>query len=249
MGLAGQWQEVEDGRPNVVGRLERLRRRAEPDVQRPHGHLVLRARAGSARRAGLPAAGVRADGRICGLGISNMKGALACYVEAVRALAGRRRAPAGRRRDRRGRPARSRRRSGARSSGRRVPRLRRRLAATSSPTAASPTCASSASRPSRSSCSGTSARCGCGSRPAALHPHRLQRGQARPELDRAHARGRSTRCSSGSRPGRAIRRTRIAARPRSSTSARSRAASGGASRGRRTAPTSSSTSACRRRRR
>ena len=27
------------------------------------------------------------DGRIYGLGISNMKGALACYVEAVRALA------------------------------------------------------------------------------------------------------------------------------------------------------------------
>ena len=59
----------------------------------------------------------------------------------------------------------------------------------------------------------------------------------------------STRCSSGSRPGRTIRRTRTAARRRSSTSARSRAASAGASRGRRTAPISSSTCACRRRRR
>ena len=47
--------------------------------------------------------------------------------------------------------------------------------------------------------------------------------------------------------GRETRRTRTAARRRSSTSARSRAASAGASRGRRTAPTSSSTCACRRR--
>ena len=49
----------------------------------------------------------------------------------------------------------------------------------------------------------------------------------------------------GGRPG----ERRTAARRRSSTSARSRAASAGASRGRRTTPTSSSTCACRRRRR
>ena len=35
---------------------------------------------------GLPAAGVRRDGRIYGLGISNMKGALVAYLAAVRAL-------------------------------------------------------------------------------------------------------------------------------------------------------------------
>ena len=34
------------------------------------------------------------DGRLYGLGISNMKGALACYVEAVHGAPGRRRAPA-----------------------------------------------------------------------------------------------------------------------------------------------------------
>ena len=45
-----------------------------------------------------------------------------------------------------------------------------------------------------------------------LHPHRLQRGQARPELDPAHARGARPRCSSGSRPGRTTRRTPTAAR-------------------------------------
>ena len=55
------------------------------------------------------------------------------------------------------------------------------------------------------------------------------------------------RCSNGSRRGSTIPRTLIAVRRRSSTSARSRAASAGACRGHRTTPTSSSTSACRRR--
>ena len=40
----------------------------------------------AARRARLPAAHFVEDGRLYGLGISNMKGALACYVEAVNAL-------------------------------------------------------------------------------------------------------------------------------------------------------------------
>ena len=40
----------------------------------------------AARRPGLPAGAFERDGRLYGLGISNMKGALACYVEAVRAL-------------------------------------------------------------------------------------------------------------------------------------------------------------------
>ena len=55
-----------------------------------------------------------------------------------------------------------------------------------------------------------------------LHPHRLQRGQARPELDPAHARGARRRARVDPRPGRTTRRTPTAARRRSSTSARSR---------------------------
>ena len=41
LGLSIAWQEVEQDRPNVVGTLAGERRRAEPDVQRPHGYLVL----------------------------------------------------------------------------------------------------------------------------------------------------------------------------------------------------------------
>ena len=64
-----------------------LGRRADADVQRPHGHLVLGPRAVAGRDPRLPAArGSSQDGRIYGNGISNMKGALACYIEAVRAL-------------------------------------------------------------------------------------------------------------------------------------------------------------------
>ena len=81
-----------------------------------------------------------------------------------------------------------------------------------------------------------------------LHPHGLQRGQARPELDPAHARA----CSSavlewiptlGGRPDERLPR-RAGDRQRRRDR---RAASAGASRGRRTAPTSSSTCASRRR--
>ena len=93
-----QWQQVEDGRANVLGIRDGRGRRAEPDVQRAHGHVVLgpRAVARAACRASSPSAFVE-DGRLYGLGISNMKGALACYVEALRALARRRRAAARRR--------------------------------------------------------------------------------------------------------------------------------------------------------
>ena len=133
---------------------------------------------------------------------------------------------AGRGRAAEGRPARRGRlrrdREGAvgRRAGRRVPRLRGRARATSSRTAASPTCASSASRPSRSSCSATSARSGCGiSTQRQLHPHRLQRGQARPELDPAHARGARRGAGVDPDAGRPTPRTPTAARRRSSTSA------------------------------
>ena len=80
-----------------------------------------------------------------------------------------------------------------------------------------------------------------------LHPHGVQRGQARPELDPAHARGDERRARVDPDLGGRSRRTPTAARRRSSTSAPSRAASAGASRARRTTPISSSTSACRRR--
>ena len=127
-----------------------------------------------------------------------MKGALACYVEAVRAL-----------RDAGVRlrgdvmiaavAARSRRRSRA---TRRAPSTAatRPARATSSPTAASPTCASSASRPRARSCSRHFGSLWLRHLDARhLHPHRLHARAARGELDPAHARGARRACSSGSR--------------------------------------------------
>ncbi len=75
------------GRPRERARdLGGRGRRQEPHVQRPHGHVVLGPRAVARGVRGFqPEAFVR-EGRLYGLGISNMKGALACYVEAVRAL-------------------------------------------------------------------------------------------------------------------------------------------------------------------
>lgn len=85
MGLEVAWQEVEDGRPNVVatlagagggptlmfnGHMDTSYSGSEPDV----------------RGIGFKPDPVVRDGRIYGLGISNMKGALACYVEALRAV-------------------------------------------------------------------------------------------------------------------------------------------------------------------
>ena len=87
IGLAVSWQEVEDGRPNVVGRLEgsggapSLMFNGHMDTSYSGREPHLRSKAGFQ-----PRAEVR-DGHIWGLGISNMKGALACYVEAARALA------------------------------------------------------------------------------------------------------------------------------------------------------------------
>ncbi len=86
IGLAVSWQEVEDGRPNVVGRLEgdgggpSLMFNGHMDTSYSGREPHLRAKPGFQ-----PQAFVR-DGHIWGLGISNMKGALACYVEAVRAI-------------------------------------------------------------------------------------------------------------------------------------------------------------------
>ena len=86
MGLHVQWQQVEDGRANVVGIREGAG--GGPSLML-NGHLDT---SYSGREAWLrhvpgfqPKAFVE-DGRLYGLGISNMKGALACYVEALRAL-------------------------------------------------------------------------------------------------------------------------------------------------------------------
>lgn len=86
MGLRTQWQEVEEGRPNVIGLLE-------GSVGKPslmfNGHMDT-SYSGSepwlARIPGFQPNGFTKKGRIYGLGISNMKGALCCYVEAVQAL-------------------------------------------------------------------------------------------------------------------------------------------------------------------
>jgi acetylornithine deacetylase len=85
-GLAVTRQEVEPGRANVVGRREgtgggkSLMFNAHMDTSNTGREPWL---TGPGYK---PKAIVR-NGMICGLGIYNMKGALACYVEAARALA------------------------------------------------------------------------------------------------------------------------------------------------------------------
>ena len=128
------------------------------------------------------------DGRLYGLGISNMKGALACYVEAVRALQD----------------------AGVRlrgdvliaavsgeiektqygdATGGAVPRLRRRHAL--SRLARRRRRHVPARRADRGEGRARALRRALAAHPRArqLHPHGVQRGQARPELDPARARG------------------------------------------------------------
>jgi acetylornithine deacetylase len=85
-GLTIGWQEVEEGRPNVLGTLEG--RGGGPTLMF-NGHMDTSYSGREPHLRGIvgfqPDAQVR-DGRIYGLGISNMKGALACYLEAVRAV-------------------------------------------------------------------------------------------------------------------------------------------------------------------
>ena len=86
IGLQVQWQEVEERRPNVVGIWEGV---GGGRSLMFNGHMDT---SYSGREPWL--AGIRGfqpegfvqNGRVYGLGISNMKGALACYLEAVRAL-------------------------------------------------------------------------------------------------------------------------------------------------------------------
>jgi acetylornithine deacetylase/succinyl-diaminopimelate desuccinylase-like protein len=86
MGLQVQWQDVEDGRPNVVGLLEGS---GGGKSLMFNGHMDTSYSGQEPWLAGIRGfqpEGFVQDGRVYGLGISNMKGALACYVEAVRAL-------------------------------------------------------------------------------------------------------------------------------------------------------------------
>src|SRR6187401_1193176 len=86
MGLQVQWQEVEAGRPNVVGLWEGT---GGGRTLMFNGHMDTSYSGREPWLAGIPGfqpEGFVRDGRIYGNGISNMKGALACYVEAVRSL-------------------------------------------------------------------------------------------------------------------------------------------------------------------
>ena len=85
MGLRVSWQEVEDGRPNVVGRLEgtgggkSLMFNGHMDTSNTGQEPFLNG-------IGYKPHGVIKDDMIFGLGIYNMKGALVCYVNAVKAI-------------------------------------------------------------------------------------------------------------------------------------------------------------------
>lgn len=87
MGLAVSWQEVEEGRPNVIGRLEG---RGSGKSLMFNGHMdtSYSGREAHLRGIGYKPNAVVQDGVIYGLGIYNMKGALVCYVQAVKALQG-----------------------------------------------------------------------------------------------------------------------------------------------------------------
>ncbi len=85
MGLQVTWQEVEDGRPNVIGRLEGTGRGKNLMF---NGHMDT---SNTGRETFLTGIGYKPhaiikDGMIFGLGIYNMKGALVCYCQALQAV-------------------------------------------------------------------------------------------------------------------------------------------------------------------
>ncbi len=85
MGLEVAWQEVEEGRANVLGRLTGS---GNGRCLMFNGHMDTSNTGREPFLTGLgykPRAVVK-DGMIYGLGIYNMKGALVCYTQAVRAL-------------------------------------------------------------------------------------------------------------------------------------------------------------------
>jgi acetylornithine deacetylase/succinyl-diaminopimelate desuccinylase-like protein len=86
LGLQVLWQQVEDGRANVLGTWP-------GEGGRPtlmlNGHLDTSYSGDEPWLSEIPGfrpEGFERDGRIYGLGISNMKGAVAAYVEAIRSL-------------------------------------------------------------------------------------------------------------------------------------------------------------------
>jgi acetylornithine deacetylase len=86
LGLQVQWQQVEEGRANVLGTWPGA---GGGPTFMFNGHLDTSYSGREPWLQGIPGfqpEGFERDGRIYGLGISNMKGAVACYVEAVRAL-------------------------------------------------------------------------------------------------------------------------------------------------------------------
>ena len=86
MGLHVQWQQVEEGRANVLGTWAGSG--SAPSLMF-NGHLDTSYSGREPWLQGIPGfqpQGFEQDGRIYGLGISNMKGAVAAYIEAVRAL-------------------------------------------------------------------------------------------------------------------------------------------------------------------
>ena len=87
LGLAVQWQQVEEGRPNVLG----IREGAGGGLSLMFNGHVDTSYSGRepwlAHVPGFQPSAFVEEGRLYGLGVSNMKGALACYVEALRALA------------------------------------------------------------------------------------------------------------------------------------------------------------------
>jgi acetylornithine deacetylase len=85
-GLQVQWQQVEEGRANVLGTWPG--EGGGPTLMF-NGHLDTSYSGREPWLQGIPGfqpEGFEREGRIYGLGISNMKGAVACYVEAVRSL-------------------------------------------------------------------------------------------------------------------------------------------------------------------
>ena len=86
LGLQVQWQQVEEGRANALGTWRgsgggpSLMFNGHMDTSYSGREPWLRDVPGFQPQAFVD------DGRLYGLGVSNMKGALACYVEAVRAL-------------------------------------------------------------------------------------------------------------------------------------------------------------------
>jgi len=87
LGLGVQWQQVEQGRANVLGTL---RGAGGGPTLMFNGHMDTSYSGNEPWLAHVPGFQPEPfirERRLYGLGISNMKGALACYVEALRALA------------------------------------------------------------------------------------------------------------------------------------------------------------------